>query len=48
MKSERAYLKKLAQKVVEEDEFYEREVKFSKPKKVVPKVKKSKNNLETI
>ena len=36
MKSERAYLKKLA----------EREVKFSKPKKVVPKVKKSKNNWE--
>jgi hypothetical protein len=46
MKSERAYLKKLAQNVVGEDEFYERELKFSKPKKSVPKVKKSKNNWE--
>lgn len=44
MKSERAYLKKLAQNVVGEDEFYERELKSSKGKKIVPKVKKSKNN----
>lgn len=46
MKSERAYLKKLAQNVVEVDEFYEKEVKFSKPKKLIPKVKKSKYDWE--
>jgi hypothetical protein len=39
MKSERAFLKKLAQMEIGEDEFYEKELKFTKPKKVNNKAK---------
>ncbi len=44
MKSERAYLKKLAQREMGEDEFYEKERKFTKKKMVIKKPKKIKNN----
>lgn len=44
MKSEKAYLKKLAYKEIEEDEFYEREIKFSKKKKTSKSIKKNKNS----
>jgi hypothetical protein len=44
MKSERAYLKKLAQREMGEEEFYEKERKFTKKKMVVKKPKKIKNN----
>lgn len=43
MKSERAYLKKLAQNQIGEDEFYEKQIKTIRSKKIVPKLKKSKN-----
>ena len=42
MKSEKAYLKKLAYKEIEEDEFYEREIKFNKKKKASKGSKKNK------
>lgn len=44
MKWERTFLKRLAQQEISSDEFYEKTEKFTKPKKAVPKVKKSKNN----
>lgn len=44
MKSERAYLKKLALREIEEDEFYEKEYKFNKKKKAGKKIKKLKLN----
>lgn len=43
MKSERAYLKKLAYNEIGEDEFYEIQQRDRKSKKVVPKVKKNKS-----
>ncbi len=43
MKSERAYLKKLAYNEIDEDEFYEIQKRDRKSKKGVPKVKKPKN-----
>ena len=42
MKSERAYLKKLAQREIGEEEFYEREIKYTKKKKVSKNIKKIK------
>lgn len=43
MKGERAFLKKLAQNEIEEDEFYEREIKYNKSKKSTEGKKKLKN-----
>lgn len=43
MKSERAYLKKLAYNEIDEDEFYEIQQRDVKSKKVVPKEKKNKS-----
>jgi hypothetical protein len=43
MKSERAYLKKLAYNEIGDDEFYEIQQRDKKSKKGVPKVRKSKN-----
>jgi hypothetical protein len=43
MKSERAYLKKLAYNEIDEDEFYEIQKRDRASKKVVPKVRKPKN-----
>jgi hypothetical protein len=43
MKSERAYLKKLAYKELDVDEFYEIQQRDKKSKKIVPKVRKSKS-----
>jgi hypothetical protein len=43
MKSERAYLKKLAYNEIDEDEFYEIQQKNVKSKKAVLKVKKRKS-----
>lgn len=42
MKGERAFLKKLAQREIGEDEFYEKEIKFSKSKKISTKPKRNK------
>jgi hypothetical protein len=44
MKSERAYLKKLAKMEIGEDEFYEKERKFTKKKMVVKKPKNIKKD----
>jgi hypothetical protein len=44
MKSERAYLKKLAQREIGEDEFYEKERKFTNKKMVVKKPKSIKKD----
>lgn len=44
MKSERAYLKKLAQREIGEDEFYEKERKFTKKKMVIKKPKNIKKD----
>jgi hypothetical protein len=46
MKSERAFLKKLAQNEIEVDEFYEKELKYSKIKKNTDSKKKLKNKWE--
>jgi hypothetical protein len=43
MKSERAYLKKLAYNEIDEDEFYEIQKRDRKSKKAVSKLKKPKN-----
>ena len=43
MKSERAYLKKLAYNEIDEDEFYEIQKWDRKSKKAVSKLKKPKN-----
>lgn len=44
MKSERAYLKKLASKEINEDEFYEKQRKFTKKKMITKKPKKGNKN----
>jgi hypothetical protein len=46
MKGERAFLKKLAQNEIEVDEFYEKELKYSKLKKNTDIKKKLKNKWE--